>query len=608
MRPGRLPRLVVAFTLSAIGGAACDKSPSSPSPRPTSTPSQSDCSFTVGDTPAGDVPVGGGEFSITVAAGAGCSWSAASSAFFIAPIGATSGTGNGSVKFAVAPNTGTSRQGAIQVANRTLTVSQAAAVAGCEFNITPAQASVGSGRETVSVNVAKTSGDNCSWAATSNDPFIAIQSGASGTDTGTVALEVAANTGPARAGSATIAGRVLTISQAALPACAFSVSPTNLSIASTGGSAQIAVTVTSGTGCAWTAQSGSAFMTVPNGGVGSAVTTVQVAPNSGALRTGTLTVAGQTVTVEQLGVPTNMVAVLSYQSEPGDPLGLGLSNTFTLSATQFEVTLNAAQSDLRFRMPNSPHWQLWFRSTGAPLAACTYAPVGRAALASTFGLAGLDFFGDGRGCDRVLGKFLIQTAVFAGTEVQRFHARFLEYCDGFSIPIRGQLWIDASGAPPPPIADFGPTPTTPTTEITFNSDPGDPIGNGQNVVYTLAGLRFSAWAVGTRPAVDIAFQSATGPLTTNWRIILAAATGSQLQVGTYTGATRYPFSVNNGTNGLTVFGSGGCNTVTGSFVVHEVTYGPQGEVLRLRATFEQHCDGIVPALRGEVRIVADPWR
>ena len=53
-------------------------------------------------------------------------------------------------------------------------------------------------------------------------------------------------------------------------------------------------------------------------------------------------------------------------------------------------------------------------------------------------------------------------------------------------------------------------------------------------------------------------------------------------------------------------GRGG-NTPTGGFVVLEAVSGPGGEVYRFHATVEQHCEGAVLALRGEIRIVADPW-
>src|SRR4030095_8956278 len=56
------------------------------------------------------------------------------------------------------------------------------------------------------------------WNAVSNDSFITINSGASGTGNGTVNFTVAPNTtGAARTGTLTVAGRNVTITQDAAP-------------------------------------------------------------------------------------------------------------------------------------------------------------------------------------------------------------------------------------------------------------------------------------------------------------------------------------------------------------------------------------------------------
>jgi hypothetical protein len=45
----------------------------------------------------------------------------------------------------------------------------------------------------------------------------------------------------------------------------------------------------------------------------------------------------------------------------------------------------------------------------------------------------------------------------------------------------------------------------------------------------------------------------------------------------------------------------GCNTLTGTFNVLQVQYGPNNTVTAFDATFEQHCEGAAAALKGEVR-------
>lgn len=84
------------------------------------------------------------------------------------------------------------------------------------------------------------------------------------------------------------------------PSCSFSVSPTALSFSAAGGSG--IVTVTTSSGCSWSATSDSNWVSIIGGstGSGSGQGTVSASPNAGTVqRTGTVTVAGRTVTITQ---------------------------------------------------------------------------------------------------------------------------------------------------------------------------------------------------------------------------------------------------------------------------------------------------------------------
>ena len=89
------------------------------------------CTFSI--NPASQaVAAGGGVGSITVGASSStCAWTATSAVSWITITSGGAGTGNGTVGFAVAPNTtGASRTGTLSVAGLTFTVSQAAAALG----------------------------------------------------------------------------------------------------------------------------------------------------------------------------------------------------------------------------------------------------------------------------------------------------------------------------------------------------------------------------------------------------------------------------------------------------------------------------------------------
>jgi len=140
------------------------------------------------------------------------------------------------------------------------------------------------------------------------------------------------------------------------------------------------------------------------------------------------------------------------------------------------------------------------------------------------------------------------------------------------------------------------------TSLTFNSDPGDYIGGGQFTFLTPSDGSFNAQQ-NYDQGVSISFVGQPGVF---WYLDFAAPGNQPLTVGTYTGATRFPFQ-SPSQPGLSVSGDGrGCNTLTGSFQVLEVSYGAGATIDSFDATFEQHCEGFAPALRGEVRFNAHP--
>jgi hypothetical protein len=109
----------------------------------------------------------------------------------------------------VAANLGPARSGTVTIAGQTFTVNQ---TSGCTWTLDPTSASVAAGGGTGNVSVAAVAG--CGWTAASNDAWITITSGASGSGNGTVNYAVAANLGPPRSGTVTIAGQTFTVNQA----------------------------------------------------------------------------------------------------------------------------------------------------------------------------------------------------------------------------------------------------------------------------------------------------------------------------------------------------------------------------------------------------------
>jgi hypothetical protein len=191
----------------------------------------------------------------------------------------------------------------VHIAATDVQITQAAAP--CAFQVTPLSRDIDAGGGTTGVSIS-TNGA-CGWTAASTVSWIRITSGASGSGNGTATISVDANTGPARSGAVTVAGQTVTVSQSSgqapppppPPPCTYSINPTSQSFASGGGSGTVAVTTANA--CAWTGVSNAAWITVTGGAAGNGNGTINfnVAANTGAARSGTITVAGQTFTVSQ---------------------------------------------------------------------------------------------------------------------------------------------------------------------------------------------------------------------------------------------------------------------------------------------------------------------
>ena len=238
----------------------------------------------------------GGTGSVSVTAGPGCTWTSVSNATWITITSGGSGTGNGTLNYSVAANTSPARTGTINIAGQTFTVNQSG---GCAFTINPTSHNHSAAAENGSVGV--TAGTGCAWTATESLSWVSITSSSSGSGNGTMNYSVAANTGPARNGTMTVAGQTFTINQAS--GCTFTLGTSHQSFAAAAATGNT-VSVTTPAGCAWTASvtSGSSFITITAGasGTGNGTVTYSVSANaSSSIRNGTMTIAGQAFTVYQ---------------------------------------------------------------------------------------------------------------------------------------------------------------------------------------------------------------------------------------------------------------------------------------------------------------------
>jgi hypothetical protein len=138
--------------------------------------------------------------------------------------------------------------------------------------------------------------------------------------------------------------------------------------------------------------------------------------------------------------------------------------------------------------------------------------------------------------------------------------------------------------------------------VEFSGDPGDFITGGLKYSYVAGVDQLTVSASADNSVVSIGVNGANGD---GWSLDFDAPLSQPLVPGTYPDATRYPF--NGAGPGLSLSGNGrGCNTLTGTFTVLDASFGPNGYVEAFHATFEQHCEGMEPAARGEVHITNPP--
>ena len=173
----------------------------------------------------------------------------------------------------------------------------------CTFSLSASSLSVTAGGGPNSIGVVTAA--RCSWTATSDRGWMSITSGTSGTGSGSVTIDLSANTGDAtRAGTLTIAGLAVAVLQDGRAPCVITLSPTSASYRKDAATGSFAIN-TSGL-CQWSAVSTASWLAVTAGSPGAGNGTVSYAVERNrdvADRTATITVNDQSFTVNQAGDP-----------------------------------------------------------------------------------------------------------------------------------------------------------------------------------------------------------------------------------------------------------------------------------------------------------------
>jgi len=178
------------------------------------------CSVTVNPLSV-NIPGGGGSTDLTVQSGSACVWSGTigNNSYWLrfsnySSSSSITGNGNATVTIVAERNNGTtSRTGTINLGGATIAFNQPLPN---PLTVSPLTASVSSSQTTNNIFVTA-SGVGVVWSAVSNASWITLLNGPNFVGTASVQYRVAANTGPARSGTMTIAGETVRVDQAAPP-------------------------------------------------------------------------------------------------------------------------------------------------------------------------------------------------------------------------------------------------------------------------------------------------------------------------------------------------------------------------------------------------------
>ena len=276
------------------------------------------CSYTLGSSGT-TVGASGGSGAVFLTTGSSCAYTVQNSTTWIS-VTPTSGSGNTNFAYTIAPNTGSAtRTGSLTIAGKVFSVTQTGG--SCSYSISsPSQSfSSGAGSNSISLTTSSTCGwsvaPSGSWAGA--DAWITFLTPTTGTGPASISYSVSANSAStSRTAALSISAQTHTVTQSG--SCGYSIYPNNQTVASTASTSNFRLET--GSSCMWTAASGVAWLSVaaPTSGSGSAtISYTAAANNTGAARSGTITVGRQVFAVNQSAAGTTSTGIINGDFEQG---------------------------------------------------------------------------------------------------------------------------------------------------------------------------------------------------------------------------------------------------------------------------------------------------
>lgn len=246
------------------------------------------------------VPAVGGPLSVGVFSSPGCSWTSSSNQPWVVITQGASGSGNGNVTINVNANPGGStRTASATMAGVPFTITQAGRSCVLSFSSPFGLVTAGGGNGTLFLS---SDTSDCQWSSQSSAPWISLTTPSASTGSGNVGFAVPANGSlSTRTGSLIVGGLPFRVTQAG-SVCSYTLPQTEFLLP--WWETTFPVTVDAPPGCPSDASSSTPGITIlTSAGSGSVEYQVQIAPNTDeSTRTGSLAVAGRTISVTQAGI------------------------------------------------------------------------------------------------------------------------------------------------------------------------------------------------------------------------------------------------------------------------------------------------------------------
>lgn len=289
---------------------------------------------------------------------------------------------------------------------------------------------------------------------------------------------------------------------------------------------------------------------------------------------------------------------------------IGNVNSYRYTPADALITLTATDGKLQLNVDGDEHWtmDLATMSGHARLEPGYYSALARHPFHNP-ARGGFTWYGDGRGCNVSESGVVIDKVSYVNGTLAALDLRFEQHCENRNGALRGAIRWTATDqtTPPGPVpvpaslwqAPAGAVPAS-GNYVFLQSDVGDFIGSSAAAVAKAPTLPVAVTVNGNRLNIDVGASATAGPLWFGSFVTMSSV--NRIQVGLYDHLQGAGPS-NPARGAFWWFGDGhGCNTSLSWFAVDKATY-TNGQLTALDARFEQHCDGMGPALRGAIHWV-----